>query len=107
MIAANAVRGDAPVVHWDDVGQKEATILDVRNPDEFDEGHAEGAVNIPLGILRERMSDLPHDREILAYCEVGQRSYYASRALRLNSFQARNVSGGFRLYRLRKRSQSG
>jgi len=37
---------------------------------------------------------LPHDREILVYCAVGQRSYYASRALRLNGFPAKNVSGG-------------
>ncbi|MFC1994409.1 FAD-dependent oxidoreductase [Chloroflexota bacterium] len=106
MIAANAVRGDTPVVHWEDVGQKEATILDVRNPDEFDEGHVEGAVNIPLGILRERMSDLPHDREVLAYCEVGQRSHYATRALCLNNFSARNISGGFKLYRFQRRAQS-
>jgi len=45
------------------------------------------------------MSELPHNREILVYCSVGQRSYYASRVLRLNGFRARNVSGGFTNYR--------
>jgi len=37
-------------------------------------------------------------REILVYCAVGQRSYYASRALRLHGFNARNTSGGMRSY---------
>ena len=37
-------------------------------------------------------------REILVYCAVGQRSYYASRALRLHGFNARNISGGMRSY---------
>jgi rhodanese-related sulfurtransferase len=94
MIASNAMRGDAPVAHWSEVPSSEAYILDVRNPGEFKLGHAEGAINIPLNTLRDRMDDLPRDREILVYCAVGQRSYYASRALRLNGFQARNISGG-------------
>jgi rhodanese-related sulfurtransferase len=94
MIASNAMRGDAPVAHWSEVPSSEAYILDVRNPGEFKLGHAEVAINIPLNTLRDRMDDLPRDREILVYCAVGQRSYYASRALRLNGFQARNISGG-------------
>ena len=53
--------------------------------------------DIPLNSLHVRMHELPRDREILVYCAVGQRSYYASRALRLNGFNARNISGGFRL----------
>jgi rhodanese-related sulfurtransferase len=61
-------------------------------------GHLEGAVNIPLNSLRVRMHELPRDREILAYCAVGQRSYYAARALRLHGFNARNISGGMRSY---------
>jgi rhodanese-related sulfurtransferase len=94
MIAANALRGDAPVAHWTELPSSEAYILDVRDPGEFKLGHAEGAINIPLNTLRDRMDELPRDREILVYCAVGQRSYYASRALRLNGFRARNISGG-------------
>jgi NADPH-dependent 2,4-dienoyl-CoA reductase/sulfur reductase-like enzyme/rhodanese-related sulfurtransferase len=99
MIAANALRGDAPVAHWADVRSSQSYILDVREPAEFDLGHVEGAINIPLHSLRDRMSGLPRDREILVYCAVGQRSYYASRALRLNGFPARNISGGITNYR--------
>ena len=99
MIAANALRGDAPVAHWADAKSPQSYVLDVREPEEFALGHVEGATNIPLNSLRDRMSELPRDREILAYCAVGQRSYYAARALRLNGFPARNVSGGITNYR--------
>ena len=98
MIAANALRGDAPVAHWADVRPSQSYVLDVREPQEFDLGHVEGATNIPLHALRDSMSGLPPDREILVYCTVGQRSYYASRALRLNGFPARNISGGMKSY---------
>ncbi len=98
MIAANALRGDAPVAHWEDVKSSQAYVLDVREPQEFRLGHVEGANNIPLHSLRDRMTELPRDREILVYCAVGQRSYYASRALRLNGFSAKNISGGMKTY---------
>jgi len=94
MIAANVLRGYAPVAHWADVESSQSYLLDVREPQEFALDHVEGAVNIPLHSLRGKMSELPRDKEILVYCAVGQRSYYASRALRLNGFQARNISGG-------------
>ncbi|MFC1924159.1 FAD-dependent oxidoreductase [Chloroflexota bacterium] len=98
MIAANALRGDAPVAHWTEVPSSEVFILDVREPAEFKVGHVKGAINIPLHTLRERIGELPRNREILVYCGVGQRSYYALRALRLNGFRARNISGGIRTY---------
>ncbi len=98
MIAANVVRGDAPVAHWKDVFASDAFLLDVREPGEFKLGHPEGAVNIPLNSLRPRINELPHDREILVYCAVGQRAYYATRALRLHGLNARNISGGMRSY---------
>jgi NADPH-dependent 2,4-dienoyl-CoA reductase/sulfur reductase-like enzyme/rhodanese-related sulfurtransferase len=98
MIAANALRGDAPVAHWADVRSSQSYVLDVREPHEFVLGHVEGANNIPLHSLRDSMSGLPRDREILVYCAVGLRSYYALRALRLNGFPARNISGGMKTY---------
>jgi NADPH-dependent 2,4-dienoyl-CoA reductase/sulfur reductase-like enzyme/rhodanese-related sulfurtransferase len=99
MIAANAVRGDAPLAHWEDIKDTDALILDVRSPREYASGHVDGAINVPLEELRSRMRELPAEREIWAYCSVGQRSYYAVRALRLNQFNARNLSGGFHTYR--------
>jgi NADPH-dependent 2,4-dienoyl-CoA reductase/sulfur reductase-like enzyme/rhodanese-related sulfurtransferase len=98
MIAANALRGDSPLAHWEDIKKTDALILDVRTPSEYDFGHIEGAINIPIDELRSRMNELPLDREILTYCSVGQRSYYAARALRLNKYNARNISGGIHTY---------
>jgi rhodanese-related sulfurtransferase len=44
------------------------TVLDVRPPEEYRAGHLPGALSIPLKELERRLSDLPHDREIVAYC---------------------------------------
>jgi NADPH-dependent 2,4-dienoyl-CoA reductase/sulfur reductase-like enzyme/rhodanese-related sulfurtransferase len=98
MIAANGLRGDAPVVHWEDIEGTDATIVDVREPGEFEAGHLEGAVNVPLSQLRERMDELPRDRPLWVYCQVGQRAYYATRALRLQGFDVYNLTGGFKTY---------
>jgi len=44
------------------------------------------------------MGELPKDRPIRVYCQVGRRAYYATRALRLNGYDARNLTGGYRTY---------
>ncbi len=104
MIAANALRGDAPLAHWEDIKDADAFILDVRNRSEYVSGHVDRALNIPLNELRTRMHELPSEGEIWTYCSVGQRSYYAARALRLNQFNARNLSGGVHTYNNMARS---
>jgi len=98
MIAANVLRGIAPVAHWEHLRESDAYVLDVRNPDEYAESRVENAVNIPLNDLRHRMAELPKNREIWAHCYVGQRSYYALRILSQNGFTVRNLSGGFLMY---------
>jgi NADPH-dependent 2,4-dienoyl-CoA reductase/sulfur reductase-like enzyme/rhodanese-related sulfurtransferase len=97
MIAANVLRGDKPLAPWD-VPADGALYLDVREPAEFARGHLPGAVNIPLGQLRDRLGELPRDREIRVNCGVGQRSYYAVRILRQKGFDARNLSGGYQTW---------
>jgi rhodanese-related sulfurtransferase len=98
MIAANVLRGDHPIGHWRDVDPSDVWLLDVREPKEFKKGHVEGAVNIPLGELRARLHELPEDRDIWVYCSVGQRAYYATRALVQRGRQVRNLSGGIQTY---------
>jgi len=98
MIAANVLRGDAEIFHCSDVASDDAFILDVRDPSEFKRGRIKAAVHIPLNELRSRMKELPKDREILAYCQIGQRSYYAHRILVQNGFKAKNLSGGYLIY---------
>lgn len=93
-IAANHLRGDLPIAQWDAL-PAEAFLLDVRDDDEFAEGHAEGAVNIPLPQLRDRLAELPEKKPLHVYCGVGQRAYYAVRLLLQHGFDARDISGGW------------
>jgi len=99
MIASNVVRGDACIAQWKNLPLTNAFLLDVREPAEFVSGRIPGAVNIPLGQLRERIHELPLDREIWVNCGVGQRAYYACRILSQKGFHARNLSGGMQTYK--------
>ena len=92
MVAADVLRGDMPLCHWDSVDG--GFLLDVRNPAELAVESVPGAVNIPLPQLRARLDELPRDREIHVFCRSGQRAYYATRILLQNGFKARNVAGG-------------
>lgn len=98
MIAANVLRGDVRLAPWELLPDTAAMVLDVREPAEFAAGHVDGAVNIPLPQLRDRLSELPHSRELWLYCGVGQRSYYASRILLQHGFKVRNMPGGYKTY---------
>ena len=104
MISANVLRGDLQVIQWEDLTAGDAFILDVREPLEFAAGHLEGAVNISLNDLRQRLGELPKDREIWTYCLVGQRSYYAARTLAQHGFKVRSLSGGFKTFMLSPRA---
>lgn len=77
------------------LNNKEACIvLDVREPDEYAAGHVPGAMLIPLGELRQRMSELPKDQTIYAICQTGARSAMAVKLLNAQGFTAKNVAGG-------------
>lgn len=101
--AANILRGDCPVRHWDEsaeLNSAEWFRLDVREEEELAVGAVEGAHNIPLGELRSRLAELPKDKKILVNCATGQRSYFATRLLRQKGFDAYNLSGGYKTYAL-------
>lgn len=106
-VAGNILRGDVDVVHWSDLakaqtqGNAAPVVVDVRTRSEVAAGAAPGTVNIPLGELRQRLGELPRDREVWVHCGVGQRSYYAARILKQHGFRVRNLSGGFRSYQTR------
>ena len=92
MVAADIVRGDMPISHWD--ASESGFLLDVREPAELAVESVPGAVNIPLGQLRARLDELPRHRDILVICRSGQRAYYATRALLQLGFKARTLAGG-------------
>jgi rhodanese-related sulfurtransferase len=103
-VAAGLLRGDHPQVDVSTVlGRPVAErpfLLDVRTPAEFSAGHLSNAVNIPVDDLRDRLNEIPRDREVAAYCLVGQRGYLATRILRQSGFSAMNMSGGYKTYQL-------
>jgi NADPH-dependent 2,4-dienoyl-CoA reductase/sulfur reductase-like enzyme/rhodanese-related sulfurtransferase len=102
-VAGNILRGDVDVIHCPELlaAHKEAMqIIDVREPEEFSRGHIEGALNIPLGRLRERLGEIEPGREPVIYCAVGLRSYLAARILVQKGFPGvRSLDGGYRIYR--------
>lgn len=69
-------------------------VLDVREPDEYEEGHVPGAPLIPLGDIVERADEVPTDREVLVICKSGGRSRKAAEALRARGVDAVNIAGG-------------
>ena len=98
-VAANALSGKTDLAHADALPEG-ALLLDVREPAEFEAGAIPGGMLLPLGDLRGRLSELPADREIVAYCAVGIRGYLAERILKQNGFRARNLSGGYTTWKL-------
>ncbi len=102
MIAANQLRGDLPAARWDQVESTGALLVDVREADEFADGHVPGAINAPLSGLRDHLEDLPRDREIWLYCFSGKRSYDAVRALVQRGFDAKTLPGGIQSWRQRQ-----
>ncbi|MCO6455410.1 MAG: FAD-dependent oxidoreductase [Pirellulaceae bacterium] len=92
MVAADILRDDMPLIHWDATAS--GFLLDVRQPAELAVEHVPEAVHIPLGQLRQRLDELPRDREIHVICRSGQRAYVATRILVQNGFRARTISGG-------------
>jgi molybdopterin/thiamine biosynthesis adenylyltransferase/rhodanese-related sulfurtransferase len=81
-----AARGDGPL------------FLDVRELDEWDEGHIPGAVHVPRGNLESRVESLVPDRSrtIIAYCAVGARSAFAAKTLtELGYEDVASLAGGY------------
>lgn len=103
-VASGLLRGDHPQVDVEAVLAAPAAdrpfLLDVRTPQEFASSHIPGAVNIPVDDLRSRLGELPRDRKIAAYCQVGQRGYLATRIMLQAGFSAANVGGGYKTYKL-------
>jgi NADPH-dependent 2,4-dienoyl-CoA reductase/sulfur reductase-like enzyme/rhodanese-related sulfurtransferase len=103
-VAGGLLRGDHPQVDVEAVlaapAGERPFLVDVRTPKEFESGHIPGAVNIPVDDLRSRLGELPRDREIAAYCQVGQRGYLATRILLQEGFKAVNIGGGYKTYQL-------
>ena len=73
---------------------KRPFVVDVRQPEEFRTGHIISAKLIPLGELKQRMKELPSDKEIVCVCATGSRSRSATKMLVNAGYNAINMNGG-------------
>lgn len=101
-VASNYLRGDIALKQWHDVDeftQNSGILLDVRTNREHEDRNIEGSINIPIHELRNRLQELPKDKPLLVYCEVGYRSYISSRMLLQKGYnEVYELTGGFKLY---------
>jgi NADPH-dependent 2,4-dienoyl-CoA reductase/sulfur reductase-like enzyme/rhodanese-related sulfurtransferase len=101
MAAQNVLAGDVALAQWHEIATLDPAktlVLDVRRADERAKGHIPGSMHIPLDELRGRLSELPKDKEIIASCQSGQRSYFACRLLAQHGFKVRNLAGSWRTF---------
>lgn len=87
---------DVPEIDVDELQAlgAEVNLIDVRQPDEFEEFRVPGAVLVPLGELAERVDEVPTDGPVYLICHSGGRSRKAAEALRGRGIDAVNVAGG-------------
>ncbi len=99
LVASNLMQGTFRQVRVDAVRglvESGACIIDVREENEYAQGHIKGALNIPLSQLRRRLDEIPKDRPVYLHCRSSQRSYNAVLALQGHGFtNAYNISGSF------------
>jgi rhodanese-related sulfurtransferase len=81
-----------------DAGREHNVLLDVRNANEWEAGHAPGATWVPLGELESARFSLPMNRKIVCICRSGQRSQRAAAELLQMGFDAANMEGGMRAW---------
>ncbi|MEK5379808.1 FAD-dependent oxidoreductase [Niallia sp. FSL W8-0635] len=100
-VATNIVDGELEQIQWHEVEQivqNGGYLLDVRESVEREFGYIKGSHNISLGQLRDKLGELPKNQPIYVSCQVGLRGYLASRILKNNGFDVKNVDGGWKTY---------
>lgn len=101
-VASNILKGDCSVFHWHELEKacaKDAVLIDVRTKKEHDQGHIPKSLLIPVDELRDRLDEIPRDKQIYIYCQVGLRGYLACRILKQSGYdRIFNLSGGYRTY---------
>jgi len=100
-VAANIIKKDAAICHVDDILNvtENQIVLDVRTKAEAETGKIKNSINIPVDDLRNRLTELSHEKEYFIYCAVGLRGYIGCRILTQNGFNCKNLSGGFKTYK--------
>ncbi|MHA1201245.1 MAG: FAD-dependent oxidoreductase [Candidatus Heimdallarchaeaceae archaeon] len=102
-VASNVHMGDLKIWHWhnaEKISKENGTIIDVRSPEDFEQGSIPGAINIPLQLIRSRLNEIPKDKPVYFCCMVGFTAYLACKILQAHGYDARNLTGGYQTYEL-------
>lgn len=98
-VGSNLLNGSFNQVHVNQVRELVESgelIIDAREENEYQESHIYGATNIPLSQFRQRLDEIPKDKDIYIHCKSGQRSYNMVLALKhLGYEKVYNISGGY------------
>ena len=101
-VAENILTKKTEVFHWDQVNtlprDGSAILLDIRTNMEYNNGHMDGFINIPVDELRIHLDELDKTKTVYVTCQVGLRGHVACRILTQNGFTCYNLSGGYRLW---------
>ena len=93
------MNGLTDVAQWHDIKDSSDALLDVRTDEEHRAGAIPGSLHIPLSVLRARIGELA-GLDIVVYSQYGQRGYMAERLLKQHGIRAKNLSGGYGLYKI-------
>jgi rhodanese-related sulfurtransferase len=85
---------EVDVAHLPDPLPTELVVLDVREPGEWNAGHIDGSLHIPLMQLVQRVAEVPTGGPVLVVCRVGARSAQAAAFLGAQGVNATNLTGG-------------
>jgi rhodanese-related sulfurtransferase len=94
VVAMNVPVPSIGVSELDEALRGGASLIDVREPQEFEEVRAVGARLIPLGQVPDRVAEMPTEQRFYVICHVGGRSLRAAAFLRQQGLDAVNVEGG-------------
>jgi NADPH-dependent 2,4-dienoyl-CoA reductase/sulfur reductase-like enzyme/rhodanese-related sulfurtransferase len=96
-VGNNVFNGTTPTLQWHELEGARANgaqVIDVRSTSEHGNGHIPGTVNIPVEELRDRISEIQL-KDVVVYCQVGQRGHIATQILKAHGAKVRNLDGGF------------
>ena len=98
MSADNILKGLVKPAYFEDL--KDAVVIDVRPNMIYKMGTIDGAINIPIAEIRERLDEIPKDKKVILSCNTGYTSYCAARILMQKGFNnVYSFMGGYELYK--------
>ena len=100
-VAENILLKKSFIFYWNEIDKisSEDILIDVRTKNEYNAGKIGNAINIPVDEIRNRLSEIPKNKNIFLYCQAGLRGYLAQRILIQNEFQnTKNLSGGYQIW---------